>query len=410
MAYASLSWLNLFVSDMQTGFGPFVPVRLAAAGWDPGMIGRVLSVGTVAALLAQVPAGMICDAIGAKRRLAAGGIVAIMLALVLVGTRPSAPWVVAAEAIQGVAGVVLMLAITSITLGLAREDKLGERLGSNVRFAAIGGALGAAVLGLVGDRVSHVALFVSAAGLGVPALAALWFIRPAIIARAPLRTGHRAALPPTVALPQRSVRQVVTDPRLLVVMLCVTLFHLANAAMLPLAAGSLERRDGGLADLVVGAAIVIPQLLTAAGSPLVGRLANTVGRRRLLILAYAMLPLRAMLFAASGSPWVTLVAQMLDGVTGATYGVLITLVVADITHEGGRFNLALGLTGLATGVGATISNVVAGSVATHLGTPVAFLTLGAVGLTATLTVALALPETMPLPVGPPLQSSKLAAT
>ncbi len=410
MANASLSWLNLFVSDMQTGFGPFVPVRLAAAGWDPAMIGVVLSVGTVAALLAQVPAGVICDAILAKRGLTAGAIVAVMLALVLVGTMPSPPFVIAAEAIQGVAGVVLALAITSITLGLARQDRLGERLGSNLRFAAIGGALGAAVLGIVGSHVSDTALFVSASGLGVLALVALWFIRPAMMARAPLLTGHRAAQPLRLRGPLPHTRRLLTDRRLLMLMACVVLFHLANAAMLPLAAGSLERHLGMRADQVVSGALVISQLLTAVGSPWVGRLAQEVGRQPILLVGFAMLPLRGLLFAIDGSPAFTLLAQVLDGITGASFGVLVPLMVADITHEGGRFNLALGMVGLATGVGATVSNYVAGGIAAHMGTPVAFIGLAVVGLAATLLVAFALPETRHMPVTPPKHPSELAPT
>jgi MFS family permease len=190
----------------------------------------------------------------------------------------------------------------------------------------------------------------------------------------------------------------------------VTLFHLANAAMLPLAAGSLARQHGMIADLVVGGAIVIPQLLTAAGSPWVGRLAQDLGRQKILLIGFAMLPLRALLFAIDGTPALALAAQVLDGVTGATFGVLVPLVVADITHDGGRFNLALGMVGLATGVGATVSNYVAGNVAAHMGVPVAFLYLAAIGLSATLLVALALPETMHMPMTPPMGPSELAPT
>ena len=304
-----------------------------------------MSVGSVAALLAQVPAGAICDATMAKRGLAAAGIVVTIAALVLVGTMPSTVAVTVAEAMQGVGGVVLSLSIAAITLGLARHDRLGERLGNNVRFAAIGGALGAGVLGLIGNRVSHMAVFVSAAALGLPALVALWRIHPAAIARAPPLTGHRAAIPAAIRGPMRPVLQVLTDRRLLVLMACVTLFHLANAAMLPLAAGSLARQHGMIADLVVGSAIVIPQLLTAAGSPWVGRLAQDLGRQKILLIGFAMLPLRALLFAIDGTPALALAAQVLDGVTGATFGVLVPLVVADITHDGGRFNLALGMVG-----------------------------------------------------------------
>ena len=33
-----LDWLNFFIADVQTGFGPFVALSLAAQGWSQGDI------------------------------------------------------------------------------------------------------------------------------------------------------------------------------------------------------------------------------------------------------------------------------------------------------------------------------------------------------------------------------------
>lgn len=407
MPAANLNWLNLFVSDMQTAFGPFVAVRLASAGWDPAMIGNALSAGTIAALVAQVPAGIVSDATTARRGLAAGAIVATMAASLLFATAPDYFPVMLAEIVQGVAGVVLTLAIAGITLGLVQHDKLGERFGSNLRFAALGGAAGAGILGLAGTHISQGAVFVIAAAFGVPALAFLARIPLGELAKAPLRTSHPAAMPKGTLMPLQTRRRLLTGRKLLILMACVLLFHLSNAAMLPLAAGSLARNHGMIADLVVSGAVIIPQLLVAAGSPWAGRLAHRHGRHPVLLTGFLMLPLRALLFAIDGSPWITLAAQVLDGVTSATFGVLVPLIVADITHKGGRFNLALGMVGLATSIGATVSNYVAGNVAAMLGTPAAFVCLALVGAAAAALVALAMPETKvsAAPIG--LQTAKL---
>jgi MFS family permease len=410
VADAGLSWLNLFVSDMLTGFGPFVPVRLAAAGWTPAMIGVALSASTFASVLTQVPAGALCDGLTDRRSIAGGAIVAIMAAALLIGVMPGFIPVLTAEVVQGAASVVLTLSIAGITLRLTEHDRLGERFGNNLRFAAIGGAIGAGLLGLVGAHVSQIAVFGLAAGFGVLALLALRSIRPADLAKAPLRTGHRAVRPAHMREPQRSRRQLLTDGRLLTLMLCVALFSLANADMLPLAASALVKRHGGIADLVVSGAVIISQLLTAAASPWIGRLAQRMGRRPMLLVGIAMLPLRALLFAFDGGPAGTLVAQALDGVTGATFGVLIPLMVSDITHAGGRFTLALGMVGLASSIGASVSTYAGGNIATYMGLPVAFLCLGAVGLAAVLLVWLALPETMHLSATPPLREHELAPT
>jgi len=52
---------------------------------------------------------------------------------------------------------------------------------------------------------------------------------------------------------------------------------------------------------------------------------------------------------------VIVAAQLLDGISAATLGVLIPLVIADVTRGSGRFNLAQGAVGAAVGIGASAS-------------------------------------------------------
>ncbi len=389
----NLGWLNLLVANMQTGFGPFISVRLTLAGWDTTAIGAVLSAATVAAVLAQVPAGLLVDSIPAKRTVAAIGICGTMLALVLIATRPSFIWVLAAELIQGCTGAVLTLAIAAITLGLTPRAALGERLGRNVRFAAIGAASGSALLGLVGSTFAPTAVFLAAAACGLPAL---WVLRriPGPDRHAPFRGAA------TSGPPRQSKLALLRDPKLLAFIACAAAFHLSNASLLPLAATEAARRADGWADFVTGAALTLPQLLVAALSPWVGRMANRRGRRFVLILGYSALPARGLLFALSASPAVVVAAQALDGVSGAVFGVLLPLVVADITHTSGRFNFALGTAGVACAVGAAVSNIAGGAIANAAGLPAAFLALGALGAGATALVWLIMPETAHSPAEP----------
>src|SRR5580698_528086 len=65
-----LDGLNLFVANIQTGFGPFIAVYLTTRGWTQGEIGLALTVGTVAAMASQIPAGALVDAIGSKAAVA----------------------------------------------------------------------------------------------------------------------------------------------------------------------------------------------------------------------------------------------------------------------------------------------------------------------------------------------------
>src|SRR5882724_5053887 len=66
-----LDWFVFFVADVQTGFGPFISVYLTTQKWTQVDIGFVLSIGSVIALLGQMPGGIIVDAARSERFVAA---------------------------------------------------------------------------------------------------------------------------------------------------------------------------------------------------------------------------------------------------------------------------------------------------------------------------------------------------
>ena len=112
------------------------------------------------------------------------------------------------------------------------------------------------------------------------------------------------------------------------------------------------------------------------------------------------MPARGLLLPlAVADPKMLVAVQALDGVSAAALGVLLPLVAADLTRGTNRFNLCMGVFGLATGVGATVSTAAAGAVAGWLGTGVAFVALAGAGLFAVLLVLFAMPETRLPPAG-----------
>jgi MFS family permease len=189
---------------------------------------------------------------------------------------------------------------------------------------------------------------------------------------------------------------MLMNRRLIVFAACCLLFHLSNAAMFPLAAVEVTRNAHGIGELVIAACLVLPQGLVALLSPWVGRVAERWGRRPILLLGFAALPVRGILFALFNQPDLVVAVQILDGVSGAVFGVLLPLVVADITRGTGRFNVCMGVIGLAIGAGATISTGMAGWVADHYHRPMAFAALAGVGAVAFLLLLVLLPETKPL--------------
>src|SRR5499427_4000804 len=83
-----LDWLNFFIANFQTGFGPFISVYLTSAGWTQGAIGAALSAGTIAGMASQVPAGALVDAMRSKRLAAAGAIAAIGVSALVIALWP----------------------------------------------------------------------------------------------------------------------------------------------------------------------------------------------------------------------------------------------------------------------------------------------------------------------------------
>ncbi len=80
-------------------------------------------------------------------------------------------------------------------------------------------------------------------------------------------------------------------------------------------------------------------------------------------------------------------------------GVLLPIVVADITRRSAHFNAALGAVGTAAGIGASISSTIAGYMIDEFGGPAAFLLLAGVAALGTVAVWTVMPETRPVVKG-----------
>jgi MFS family permease len=381
-----LDWFAFFLADIQTGFGPFVAIYLTAHQWTQLDIGVVLTVGGLVALVAQIPGGALVDAVRSIRLVATLAVVAICLSALALALWPVFSVVMGARVVHALASCVLGPVLAALSLALVGHAALGVRLGRNARFAAIGNGVAAAAMGACGYLISNQAVFFLTAALAAPAVLALACIRASDVER----PKKEAAAAET-----KGLRSTLGDRRLLIFAGCILLFQLANAAMLPLMGGILTVRSATWATTVIGACIVVPQLVVALFAPWVGRLADSWGRRPLLNLCFAALAVRAVLFAFVSDPYLVVTVQILDGICAAVLGVTLPLVVADIMRGTGRFSLGLGIVGSAVGIGAALSTTLAGFTIDYFGSSAAFLGLAAIAGCGLLLVWLLLPETRP---------------
>jgi MFS family permease len=384
----ALDLLNFFVADVQTGFGPFVAVYLTMHKWTQVQIGFALTLSTIVALISQLPAGALVDAAPNKRRAAGGALIGVIVAALLMAFWPSDLPVLVAQALHAFSSCVLTPAIAAISLHLVGHAALGERLGRNASFAAIGNGLAAAAMGVTGTYVSSQSVFLLTAALCVPALLALL-----AIGRGP----HARQQTTTQLFDWPGLRRLFTNRQLLAFGVCVLLFHMSNAAMLPLLGATVTMRTGTFANLIIAACIMVPQAVVALCSPWVGRSAASRGRRPVLLLGWAALPLRGLLLAVLPGAWLPVAAQAISGVSGAVFGVMLPLISADITRGTSHFNLCMGALGLAVSLGAGISTTLGGWIADTAGVQAAFAVLALVGVLATLALWLVMPETTPDP-------------
>ncbi|WP_458757517.1 MFS transporter [Afipia sp. TerB] len=385
-----LDWFVFFVADVQTGFGPFVAVYLTAQKWTQTDIGLILTVGGLIALFGQIPGGAILDAMRSPRLAAAISVVLIGISALILALWPVFPAVLASRILQAGASCILGPAIAALSLGLVRRSEIGERLGRNGSFASIGTGLAAAGMGACGYYISNQAVFFVTALFVVPAMIALLQIDRRDIDSNRAHGGTKAQ-PLTLA----AAKSLLTNRTLAIFALCVMLFHLANAAMLPLVASMLTLQSSESSAALIAVAMVVPQFIVAILSPTVGRKAQQWGRRPVLLIGFSALVVRGILFAAITPSEYIVAVQILDGISAATLGVLVPLSIADITRDSGRFNLTQGLVGCAMGIGAAVSTTLAGILSDRFSSSFTFLVLGAVAAIGLVAVWRLMPETRP---------------
>ena len=284
-----LNWLNFFMAAVQTGFGPFIAVYLTERGWSQTEIGIALSIGTASSLLSQLPAGMLVDYVHHKRGLTAAalgllGVSALLLIALPAQVMASRDMVWASQILHAAASGILVPAVAVLTLSLYGHDAFGARLGFNARYQSLGNAVAAGLLGVVASILSNGAVFALTAALVIPALWALLSIEPA--QEAPPADGHPSMQHPRVLRegPHRPWC-IFHFTSLHVFAICMVLFSLGNAAMLPLALNALTKRTGD-AGLVVSAAIIVPQVIAAVIAPWIGGAAQRFGRRPVLLAGF----------------------------------------------------------------------------------------------------------------------------
>jgi len=331
------------------------------------------------------------DAIRAKRAavvLAALAVTGGSLALPVLSTFPA---VALSQAVVGAVGSVFGPAIAAISLGIVGHALFARRTGRNEAFNHAGNAFAAAVAGGAAYVWGPAAVFFLIAGMAAATIISVLVLPAAAIDHERAR-GLRDGTSENATQPS-GFQVLLTCRPLLIFAACAVLFHLANAAMLPLVGQKLALQDRNAGTSLMSACIVAAQVIMVPMAILVGRKANIWGRKPLFLAGFLILPIRGALYTFSDDPYWLVGVQLLDGVGAGLYGALFPLIVADLMEGTGRFNVALGAVTTAQGIGASLSTALAGVIVVKAGYSAAFLTLAVIAVAGLALFWLAMPET-----------------
>jgi MFS family permease len=393
-----LDALNFFLADVRDGLGPYLAIYLLTVQkWDEASIGFTLSAAAIAGIVAQTPAGALIDATRAKRTVLIVAAIAITVASLAIPFVPGLVPVTLLQALSGMAGAIFPPAIAAVTLGIVGPKAFARRIGRNEAFNHAGNATAALLAGGFAYWFGPIAVFWLMAAMAVASIAATLAIDPRAIDHDVARGLHDVQDDKADTTRPSGLGVLLASPPLLVFAASTTLFHFANAAMLPLVGQKLALASPDLGTTLMSACIVAAQLVMVPVALIVGARADSWGRRPIFAAALAVLCLRGLLYPLSDAPAWLIGVQLLDGVGAGIFGALFPLIVSDLTRGTGHFNVAQGAIATAQGIGGALSTAVAGAIVYSYGYSAAFITLGVLAGLGLVLLLVLLPETRDLP-------------
>ena len=385
-----LDFINFTLADVRDGIGPFLGIYLLSAQhWNLRDIGIATSIATFAGVVVQTPAGAFVDRFKNKKTIVSLASVLIGLGTLLILIKPSYSIVIASQVIVGIAATFIAPSIAAMTLGLVGYKKLEQRTGRNEMFNHGGNVTSAVISGLIGYYLGLQGIFIFTLLLS---FAAVYFLRFIDNMEIDYQLSRGSFSEEKTHSPKSS-SGIVSNPLFLIFTACCVLYHFANAAMLPLAGQYIVSENKVNASVYMSACIVIAQLVMVPTAAWCSR-KSTSGRKWLMLVCFAGLPIRGLLYTLSPNPYFITSVQVLDGLSAGIFGVVSILIVADLTKGSGHFNLANGFLITAVGLGASLSNIAGGYIANLFSFRYAFLFLSGVAAMAFVICLLFMKETL----------------
>jgi MFS family permease len=370
--------VNFFMADMQSGIGPFLGVFLLERGWASGMIGTAMAIGNVAGMLIATPAGGLIDASRRKRAWVIVPGIAVVAASSIILVWQSFWAVTASQIATSIAGAAIVPAVTGITLGMVGQRGFNRQNGRNQAFNHAGNMVGAAASGVLGWWLGYFAVFALAALFGAITVACVLLIPPGAIDD---RAARGSKEDDSESQPS-GLTVLLKHKALLVLALALAVFHLGNAAIVPLYGMSAVSGSNANGPGFVATIIVIAQGVMVIASVVAMQVVEKRNYWLVLLGSFLVLPLRGVFAYFLASWWGVVPVEVLDGIGIGLQSVAVPGMVTRSLYGTGRVNLAQGAVITIQGAGAAFSPALGGWIAQWIGFSPTFFVLGGLGLVA----------------------------
>jgi len=377
-----LDLVNVFMADVKDGVGVYLSVYLLAEQkWDPSHIGMVVAIPWLVSILAQSPVGGFIDHTRRKRLMLVVASAIVALSCMTVVLLPQFLPIAAAQVALGLVQTIFPPCVAAITLGMVGHQRVSRRIGRNESFNHGGNMLAAVVAIFIGWFISYEGIFYFSVFQCVAIIAATLLIQERDIDHDLARAAAEDREPCGSSV--SGAKQLFSNRNIAFFTVSMCLWNVANGAMLPLLGQKLGLDDVKHSALYLSVCITIAQAVMIAVAPMAAKLAEH-GRKKLFLVAFLLVPVRALLFAFIDNKYALISFQVIDGLGAGIYGVLLIVMMTDLGKGTGHFNLLQGTTYSAVGLGMALSNILGGFVVKLAGYPAAFMTLAGVGMLATL--------------------------
>lgn len=373
----SLAILNFFLADARDGLGPFLDAFLATRGWSSVALGAIATAGGLIGLVVTPLFGALVDGSRHKRALVALPVLAVTAVALVTLIAPTGPIVWIGQVGTAVVGAVIGPAMMGLTLGLVGQRLFGAQVARNEFWNHVGNVASLSavfiLVSLYGERAVIGLMLVTAAG----AVLAAYCIRGADIDHDAARglaeadTGDRPS----------GLRTLVATPGLVVLALVLLMFHFGNAPMSRLIAQdfAIELGTPFRTTAIITGVAQLSMIAAAVAAPAAIR---RFGLSTVLLVGLCALPIRGVIAGTLPGFWTIFPVQMLDGVGAGLVGIVTPVAVERLLAGTGRFNVGFAAVMTVQGVGASLSNVIAGAVVSARGYQASHLLSGAIAVTA----------------------------